>query len=299
LTSTAIDNRTGVATTHRNQYAATEDTLARLVLNPNDEVQFRQVYSDVEQGGSVTIAGQVRYPGTYNILRGEHLSSVLMRAGGLTEVAYPYGTVFLRPSVAAAEQVGYTRASSEIRSQLFDVIMRPVSSTSTPMNGDAIVALQSLLAQIQNQPALGRMTVVADPAVLLVHPDHDPLLEPGDSITIPKRPSTINVLGEVMQPGSFLLDNSLSVDDYIERAGGFTEFADRSRVIVVLPDGTAQVADSSWLSFGQGDHLPPGSTIVVARDVSGLSLHQLIIDVTSVTSQLATSAAALAVLSKQ
>jgi polysaccharide biosynthesis/export protein len=301
MTSTLIDNATGTATTDRKTYPASADEFARIVLKPFDSIEFHHVYSDKAEG-TIHLAGEVRYPGNYTILREERLSSVLARAGGLTSIAYPYGTVFLRQSVAQTEQEGYRRAAAEIRSQLISVVTRPVTSTTNaqPLTADTITAIEGLLNQVESNPALGRISIVADPAVLATQPRLDPILEPGDSITIPKRPSTVSVLGEVMQPGSILFNPSMTVSDYVRRSGGYTQFADKSRVVVVLPDGTARVSQSSsWLSFDEEGEIPPGSTIVVARDLEQFSGHQLILDFTQIFTQLATAAAALAVLSEQ
>jgi protein involved in polysaccharide export with SLBB domain len=298
LTSTVINNQSGVAVTERNLYPASSEELQRITLRSYDDIQFRRVYSDMN-GGFVTIKGEVRNPGTYSIRRGEQLSSVLRRAGGMTDHAYPYGAVFTRASVAVLEQSGNARVASEIRSQLLDAVMRPNSSTqsSSGLTADTLGAIQAMIAQLQSQPAVGRVSISADPTVLAQHPERDVILEGGDTLVVPQRPSTVTVLGEVMQPGTFIFDDSLSTSDYVERAGGYTAFADSSRVIVVLPDGRAQLPEKSWISLSRDADIAPGTTIVVSRDVSSLTTHQMIVDFTQIFSQLATSAAALAVLS--
>ena len=298
LTSTVIDNTSGGSSTERHQYPATADQLSRTVLKPFDRVIFHHIYSDMKSG-AVHIAGEVRYPGDYDILRGEKLSSVLARAGGLTDVAYPEGTVFLRKSVAAAEQEELKKDAADIRSQMLAATMRPAAGSSAPtLSPEAFVALQNLLSQIETQPALGRVATVADPKLLAEEPKRDMVLESGDSIVIPKRPGTVSVLGEVLRPGSFPVDGSASLDDYIDKAGGYTEFADTSRVIIVLPNGEARMPESSWLIIGRGEEIPPGSMIVATRDLSGISIRQIILDTTQIVSQLAVTAASLAVLSK-
>ena len=98
-----------------------------------------------------------------------------------------------------------------------------------------------------------------------------------------------------MRPGAFPVEHNMSADDYIDQAGGYTEFADEDRVIIVLPNGQARVNDSGWLPFGNDD-LPPGTVVVVARDVTGLTFHQLVLDTAQIVSQVATTTAALAVL---
>lgn len=297
LTSTVIDNAAALSTTVRTSHPATQAEFLRIVLKPYDRITFRHVYSDRE-GGSVAIEGEIHYPGSYDVMRGERLSSLLRRAGGLTPLAYADGTVFLRSSVARQQAAENRQNVADMRSQLFTILMRP-SATATPAPAsESIAALQALLTQMESVPALGRISIVADPMVLAKDPTNDPVLQSGDRIVIPKRPSSVMVLGEVLRPGNFPAKSSVSVDEFIEDAGGFTQFADTSRVIVVLPSGKVRSGHNSWISFGADEDIPAGSVVVVPRDMSTLSLHQLIVDTTGIFSQLATTAAALAVLSK-
>lgn len=294
--STSVDPATGSAQTSRRTLSlANAAADASFVVSPRDDVHINEVFTAVGLG-SVQIQGQVRHTGTYQIVRGEHLSDLLMRAGGLTDSAYPYGTVFLRRSAAQRERDAFQREASEIENQLLLAMSR--RDPNAKLAPDAFTSLQGYVNEIRQQKPLGRVTVVADPTVLAAHPAQDPLLEPGDIIYIPQRPYSVAILGEVLQPGSVPFKPDLSASDYIAKAGGYSQFADSSETILVLPDGSARRVDTSWMNFGS-DSIPPGSTIYVARDISGVDLHQIIIDTTQIFSQLATSAAALAVLSKQ
>jgi hypothetical protein len=87
------------------------------------------------------------------------------------------------------------------------------------------------------------------------------------------------------------------LEEYIEQAGGYSATSDESNTFIVLPDGSARKVQKSWLSFSSAD-LPPGSTIVVPRDVTPLDTRQLILDVSSIFSQLAVSIASVAVISR-
>jgi protein involved in polysaccharide export with SLBB domain len=298
LTSTVFDKEKGTSVTSRNQYPGSAEALAQIEVKPFDRVEFRRVYSD-KFSGSVKVEGEVRYPGVYNILRNENLSSVLRRAGGMTEVAYPEGAVFLRNSVAQAEEVESHRIANDMRSQLLMYVMKPTQGNSQAPTADGMKAMESLMLQIENKRALGRVPVTANLAALDKHPKLDTLLESGDSITIPKKPSTVLVVGEVLRAGAQRFDPSGSVDDYLENAGGTTEQADTSRIIVVLPDGSVRRESNSWLNFGFGSTIPPGSTIFVPRELDIYTMRLFVTDTIQIFSQLATSAAALAVLSKQ
>jgi protein involved in polysaccharide export with SLBB domain len=218
-----------------------------------------------------------------------------MRAGGLTDSAYPYGTVFLRRSAAERERDAYQREATEIENQLMIGMGR--SDSSSRLSADAFIALQSYVNELRNQPAVGRVTVMADPTVLAAHPSLDPLLEPGDIVYVPQRPYAVSILGQVLQPGSVPFRPDMTTADYVDQAGGYSQFADKSEIFLVLPDGSARRVETSWLDFGSSE-IPPGSTIFVSRDISGVDWHQIIVEATQIFSQLATSAAALAVLSE-
>jgi protein involved in polysaccharide export with SLBB domain len=279
------------AQTERQLVSLDDAASANYQISPRDEVRFSKIYASVG-AGTVTIQGEVRSNGTYNIEHGERLSELLLRAGGLTDQAYPLGTVFLRKSAAATERAGYRRAADEIENILLTGMTKVGTEKVAP---EAFTSMQSFVTELRHATAAGRISVVADPAVLLSHPDRDPILDPGDVIYIPSRPSTVTVLGQVMQPGSFLFSPKASADDYISLAGGYGQVADESRAFIVFPDGTARQVDSSWLNL-DAPNIPPGSTIIVPRDIAPIDLRQTILDISGVLSQLAISAASLSVI---
>lgn len=294
LITTAIDHQTGRAATQRQTLPLRQATLASYTVRPRDTLHFNQVFTNVGIG-AVTVQGEVRFAGSYPIIRGEHLSDLLARAGGLTSNAYAYGTVFLRKSAASTEHEGYLRAASEIENELVIAMTRVGNDKIDP---STFASMQTFVNELRTQKAIGRVSITADPSILASKPELDPLLEAGDVLYIPQRPSTIAVLGQVMQPGSFPYRTGMTLEDYIEQAGGYAATSDESLTFIVLPDGSARRIQKSWLSF-DAQSLPPGSTIVVPRDVTPLNTRQLILDVSSIFSQFAVSLASLAVLAKQ
>lgn len=291
--STAVDTQAGRSATTRTSLSKASGTYASYIVRPQDVFRFNTVYTE-NDNGNVTVQGEVRYSGTFQIRRGEHLSELLLRAGGLTSSAYPYGTVFLRKSVANMEHESYLRAAKETEDQLIVAMTRVGSDKISP---DTFSAMQGFITDLRSQKAVGRISVVADPSVLAAKPELDPLLEAGDIVYIPQRPSTISVLGQVRQPGSYPYQRQLNIGDYIARAGGYSPTAETSGAYLVLPDGSARKIERSWLSF-DSDVLPPGSSIVVPRDVTPLDLRQVIIDTSQIFSQLAVSIASVAVISR-
>lgn len=294
LLTTAVDGRSGRAVSQRQTLPLRQNTLVSYIVRPRDQLHFNQVFTDVGVG-SVTVQGEVRFGGKYPIKRGDRLSDVLMRVGGLTSTAYPAGTVFLRRTAAQIEQDGYNRAANDIQSQLLAGMAR-VGNDKIPV--EAFTAMQSFVTQLRTQKALGRIAITADPSVLAANPSLDPLLEAGDVIFIPQRPATIAVLGEVMQPGSYAYRAGMTVGDYVRRAGGYAQFSDEDMTFIVQPDGSARRIETSWLNF-DSTPLPPGSAIVIPRDLAPLNARQIVLDVTGIMSSLAVTIASLAVLARQ
>jgi protein involved in polysaccharide export with SLBB domain len=76
---------------------------ADLVLEEHDNLRISTV-PEWDSLWSITLEGEVRFPGAYRIRRGETLRQVLERAGGLTDAAFPEGAIFLRESLKEREQ---------------------------------------------------------------------------------------------------------------------------------------------------------------------------------------------------
>ncbi len=296
LISTSVDEAAGRSATTRKNLPLNSANLSNYLVKPKDELRFREVFNDVGVG-AVTLEGEVRFPGQYKIIRGEHLADLMKRAGGLTNVAYPYGTVYLRRSVAALEEESFRRTAETVENQLLLAMTHNAANANTTrLDPTSFGTLQVFVNSIRNQKGLGRISVSADPNLLARKKEQDILLEAGDVIYVPQRPSTVAVLGSVLQPGSFTYQPGLLADDYLKKAGGVTAFADDSLTYIVMPDGSAERLDRAWLPFGSTP-IPPGSVIVVPRDIAPLQWSDILQNATQVFSQLAIAGASLAVIS--
>jgi protein involved in polysaccharide export with SLBB domain len=293
VSSKDVDSEAGVARTRRATFQAASADFSRIVLRAADVVRFPAVFSDRLEG-SVAISGEVKYPGSFDIVRGERLSDLLRRSGGLTETAFPAGAVFLRQSAAENERLGNEREARALSTQL-----STLASSPNPDDRQKVAFVSTLIQDIQNAPALGRISASVDPDILRAHPELDILMEPGDRIVIPPRPSTVTVVGDVLSPGAFQYRPGLAADDYITLAGGPSRGADEARTFIVFPDGTARPLDRAWLSFSKTNIVPLGATIVVPRDLRPFNLPIFLRDSTQIMSQLAISAASLAVVSRR
>ncbi|MBR0662351.1 SLBB domain-containing protein [Neoroseomonas oryzicola] len=284
----------------RTRLDLTSRNFAAVRLSPRDTVRIPRAFGDRDTG-PVILVGEFLRPGTYDIRRGERLSEVIARAGGLTPQAYPYGAVFTRDSVRQRQQEGFARTARELETSLIQVAAgQAVAGTrgSTIDVGSAITAGRELANSLREARAAGRMVVEANPVILAARPELDVLLEPGDVIAMPKRPSEITVVGSVLNPGSLQFRSGWRASDYVRAAGGTQRFADPSRGFIVLPNGQSTAAGLSAWQQG-GPPVPPGSLVVVPQDPSPYETWGFVRDLTQVLGQVSVSAAALAVIARE
>jgi polysaccharide export outer membrane protein len=296
VTSVDIDNGTGLSRTVRNTYDLQPGKFTQIALKPLDRVRFNPVFSDRDTG-DVAIYGEVKFPGSYEILRGERLSSVLKRAGDFTAAAYPAGAIFLRRSVALEEQGVMRREADDLERQVVGLVGTVTNKAQvSPAEISYVTDLIGKMRQGGDQN--GRVSVQILPEMIAAHPELDIAMEPGDQLFIPRRPSSVVVAGEVMAPGGLQYRADRTVADYLRLAGGITSIADEDHIFVIQPDGAAvQVDSGSWLS--EPPKLAPGSVIVVPRQLRHFTWDTILEDVIQVTSQVALTAASLAVVANQ
>ena len=101
--------------TSNNNASTTDLKMMAAKLNPNDLINIKKISRNIEK---VQISGQVYFPGEYPISKNETLKSLLKRAGGFNDKAFPQAAVFQRQSLAANEISRFKKAQSEIRRKL-------------------------------------------------------------------------------------------------------------------------------------------------------------------------------------
>lgn len=258
-------------------------------LGAGDTIRINQKYRKVADN-HVMIVGEVANPGTYDVMPGDTLGSLLTRAGGLTAQAYPDGAIFSRTSERQREEGRFKAQARDLELRLASML-EDRDPDKQPSERE-VASAKDLIAQIRQAEALGRITVEADPEILAKKPEQDILLESGDRIFIPKRPMTVRVAGEVLSPAALQFRAQTSPQGYITQAGGYTYNADKGRAFVVYPDGSAKPLSSSvWSSSGNSSgFIPPGSTIVVPRDPKPFDFMDTAKDLTQILANLATTA---------
>ena len=269
------------------------DDSADLMLQPFDFLNVKEVpeWSEQEQ---VMLLGEVRFPGVYPIQRGETLRSVLDRAGGLTALAFPEGSVFTRVELKEREQQQIDRLAERLQSDLTVTAMQ-AAVANQGQAGQALSVGQSLLSQLKSAKAVGRLVIDLDS--VLSSPLGSPLdvvLREGDQLMIPKQKQEVTVIGEVQNTTSHFYRADLTRDDYIGLSGGATRKADRGRIYIVRADGSVVSSESSgWFRRSGQVAMEPGDTVVVPLDTERMPALPMWQAITGILYNLAIAAAAV------
>ena len=116
-----------------------------------------------DEPGTIELAGEVRFPGKYPIHQGETLHSVLLRAGGLTDFAFPDGAVFIREELKKREKDQLELLANRLQSDLAALSLEAVASSAVANSGGGGTSAsaghcsvgQQLLAQLRDTKPVG------------------------------------------------------------------------------------------------------------------------------------------------
>ncbi|MCK5140001.1 MAG: SLBB domain-containing protein, partial [Thermodesulfovibrionia bacterium] len=261
---------------------------------------------------TVSIQGEVKYPGTYTIRKGERLSSLIERAGGYTDKAYLRGTVFTRKKVKETQQKSLEEMALRLERELLVSGTAQVSAAVTREEIEAekveFQQKQRFIETLKKLKATGRMTIKLAHPRLLRGSEYDIELQNGDTLSIPVHENEVNVIGAVMSQSSFIYSEKMDYEDYIETAGGFTRYADKDKVYVLKVDGSAKNLSSgffNWSSsrsrwemdaFGEKTkEIEPGDSIIVPEKLERIAWLRQIKDITQILYQIAVTAGVIIV----
>lgn len=255
---TRLKHENGRMLLEHSEVAVAGRGLDSVALQARDRVNVFQ-HPDWRNDLTVELTGEVRFPGRYAIQRGETLSDVIERAGGLTEFAFPAGSVLSRESLKEREQRQLERLRQNLKQEVASLALQKNSPTSG-LGVSPVEAIQAV-EQLDTVEALGRL-VINLPAAMNESQTHDIMLEDNDYLHIPGRTNTVTVVGEVQYPSSHVYEEGLTYKDYLGKAGGLRERADKGRIYVIRANGEVVVPKQSWF----GTRIAEGDTVVVPID---------------------------------
>ena len=281
------------------------DESQNVKLQNQDKVSIKLVQEYVRTVKTVRISGEVKHPGIYAIRRGETLYQLIQRAGGLTEEAFPEGTVFRRQKdiivnphqqeltrglIASINRYNYQKFASFLAAHGIkaEEILKNIKLPALMPTGQeaeekvAIAATQAaaetLIKATEPSEAIpvpptpitaltpsGRI-IVNLPLILATNGKNgDIILEDGDEIYIPQRPTTVTVSGAVFLPSAVNYLPNKTVRYYITQVGGLTRDADSERIFIVKANGSVMRAKMSTV-VNAGDHIIVPTKVLIYRE---------------------------------
>lgn len=194
---------------------------------------------------TINVQGEVLYPGPYVInSNDEKLSSIITRAGGFKNTA--------DASAASLKRQNKLDVQSEIKTEKVEKITAGQlrdTTTSDSLAQEAVRPYDLIginLEEIMKKP--GNTT--------------DLILEDGDIIYVPKKNQAVKVRGEVLFPTQFAFEEGHNMKYYIDKAGGYSSSAQKSKSFVLGANGNARKV-KKFLFFRNYPDIVAGDEIYV------------------------------------
>jgi protein involved in polysaccharide export with SLBB domain len=235
LTRLSPDGKT-MTTEEVNLKALLAHRVPDIALRPGDRVVI-PVTPPTNRDFHVTVEGEVRSPGSYPISRSStRLSTVIGFAGGVLRDANLGAAVVYRNRYASSDaDAGLKR----------EVLLSERSGLDIE---------DTTSYRVESMIRINEEVLSVDFARLLIDGDstQDAVLRNGDRIVIPAATHTVYVFGQVRSPGYVPFTAGADVDEYVARAGGFTDEA-KSGNVKVIKASTRAWLDPSETTVEDGD----------------------------------------------
>lgn len=280
-------------------------SLGNIPMGPSDVVRlFAPGAVPVQiqtQHEFVKVSGEIKKSGVFEIRHGETLRELITRLGGPNENGYLFATSLQRDSVRRSQQLRLNEAADRFEHELETSASERIALAT---DKDSIAAInadierqRNVAQRLREVKAEGRVVLELADANVQLKDLPDLPLEDGDSITIPRKPGTVDVIGAVFQQNSIMYRTNRTVDDYLTMAGGPTSGADKSEIYVLRADGSAKSGRTTgWFGGIGGITVDPGDAIVVPEKIDRTTWTQSFKEWTSILYQFGLGAAGLKVL---
>jgi protein involved in polysaccharide export with SLBB domain len=218
----------------------------------------------------------------------------------LTPNAYVYGSQLTRESARIDQQKSLEELARTMELQIRQTAVSAAASSNPGDLPQMMAAQEAIITQLRNARASGRVSLPVKPKDNSLTDFPDMIMEDSDRLNIPHRPSTVSVVGDVYNPGSFIFEPRNTAGAYLEIAGKGKPQSDLHHAFVLRANGVVIAANNvngvfTGTKFDR-IHLYPGDQIVVPYKLPTGAFVRGLRDWTQISSQLALTAAALAVL---
>ena len=210
---------------------------------------------------SATIRGAVNKPGKYTMAAGETIDDLVIKAGGFTDIAYPFGTVYENKDAKLINQ----KAQQLLYEEFLDNIIA-LSQLNIGQNFD-LTPILTLTAEIKNTEPSGR--VVVNVSNSSNNEFEKVQIKDGDELIIPEISNNVYVYGEISTEGSVIYSPNQDVEYFVDKSGGFKKFADVNSIYILHPNGESVRYEKKRNIFESEPKskikVYPGSVIFVPR----------------------------------
>ena len=206
------------------------------------------------------ISGAILKPGSYTMASGETINDLIEKAGGFTDNAYKFGAIYQNEDAKLINE-----QSKEI---LYQEFLDNIIAVSQQSGGSFDLGpVIQLTQEIKNTEANGR--VVID---LLNEGSIDFYnIQEGDELFVPERNNVVYVYGEISTEGAVMYSELQDVEYFVEKSGGYKQFADNKSIYILHPNGESQLYRSKRSIFERSPkseiRIYPGSIIFVPREL--------------------------------
>ena len=210
---------------------------------------------------SATIRGAVNKPGKYIKAAGETIDDLVIKAGGYTDIAYPFGAVYENQDAKLINQ----RAQQILYEEFLDNIIA-LSQLNIGQNFD-LTPILKITEEIKNSEPSGRVVVNAGDSIN--NEFEQVQIKDGDELIIPEISNNVYVYGEISTEGSVMYVPNQDVEYFVDKSGGFKKFADVNSIYILHPNGESVRYDNKRNIFESEPKskikVYPGSVIFVPR----------------------------------
>jgi protein involved in polysaccharide export with SLBB domain len=249
----------------------------------------------------VRVSGEIKNGGVFEIRRGETLRELISRLGGVTDNGYLFAIELQRDSVRRSQQARLNEVAERFEHEIDATAADRLSHATDPNNIAAINAdierQRRLAERMREVKAKGRIVLELGGINAQVKDLPDVQLQDGDSVFIPRKPGTVDVVGAVFLQSAIIYRPNRTVSDYLSMAGGPTADADKDEIYLIRADGSAASTHTTgWLSSINSAAVNPGDAIIVPEKVNRNTWTQSFKEWTTILYQFGLGAAGLKVL---
>ncbi len=282
-------------------WSSIEKSLAQLEVQPTDIIRVfapGSIPLEVKiERSFVRVDGAVKHSGVFELKKGETLEQLISRTGGITDHGYIFGTKLTRESVRIQQQAKMNEVVDRYEKDIQTNAKQRLNGQSDPAQAAQIAAelemQRSLLAKLRSVKSEGRIILNLKNSHAIVTDLPELPLQDSDTVYIPQKPGTVEVLGAVYQQNSIMYQPDRNVSYYLTLAGGVSSTGEKSELYRICADGTVRSNHTS----GMGGKVNPGDAIVVPEKIQrGQTFMQSLKDWTSILYQFGLGAAGLATL---